>query len=170
LEYDWENSVGCWICSTSQAMRKVLGAELSREGMTLRQWEVLAWLSCNGCGSQSELAEAMGIEPHTLAGVLSRMERDGLLERRPSEKDRRKNTILPTQQAEEAWARVTRICHEIRHRAVQGFSEQELEQLRDMCRRIRENVAVERSDAILVESPPFPVEAGPARLARASRR
>jgi MarR family transcriptional regulator for hemolysin len=141
LEYDWENSIGHWVCSTSHALRKALGTRLTREGITLRQWEVLAWLSCKGGGSQSEVAEGLGIEPHTLAGVLSRMERDGLLERKSCVKDRRRNTIQPTEKAEEMWARVTRLCQEVRSRAVEGFTTAELETFRNLCRRISENLA-----------------------------
>ena len=141
LDYDWESSVGYWVCSTSHALRKALSAQLVREGITLRQWEVLAWLSTDGCGSQQELAEALGIEPHTLAGILSRMERDGLLERKPCERDRRKNKIQPTDKAEGVWARVTVLCHEVRDRAVRGFSSDELATFREFCNRIRDNVS-----------------------------
>ncbi|WP_437205091.1 MarR family winged helix-turn-helix transcriptional regulator [Planctomicrobium sp. SH664] len=142
LEYDWENSVGHWVCSTSHALRKAVGAALQKEGITLRQWEVLAWLSCNeGCGSQSELADAMGIEPHTLAGVLSRMERDGLLQRKVCQLDRRKNRIESTGKAEAMWVRVTEICHDLRNKAVEGFSGEELEMLRIACEKIRNNLS-----------------------------
>lgn len=141
LEYDWESSVGFWVCCTSHALRKELGAKLTGEGVTLRQWEVLAWLSTGGCGSQSELAESLGIEPHTMAGILSRMERDGLLERQTCEHDRRKNRIQPTAKAESIWARVTVLCHEVRDRAVQGFSEEELDTFRSLCQRIRDNLS-----------------------------
>jgi MarR family transcriptional regulator for hemolysin len=143
LEFDWENSVGHWLCSTSHVIRKELGAQLAKEGMTLRQVEVLAWLSCNGCGAQTELAEGVGIEPHTLAGVLNRMERDGLLERQPCSHDRRKKKIKPTAKAEDIWSRATRLCHGIRNRVVEGFSDEELALLRSMCERIRENLTAE---------------------------
>lgn len=147
LEYDWETSVGHWICSTSHALRKALGSQLSRTGITLRQWEVLAWLSADGCGSQSELAEALGIEPHTLAGILGRMERDGLLERKCCPEDRRKNRIQPTEKAEAVWARVTDLCHEIRKRAVKGMTPEELSVLQSLCARIRQNLADGESSA-----------------------
>jgi MarR family transcriptional regulator for hemolysin len=123
-------------------MRKVLGARLNREGITLRQWEVLAWLSSDGCGSQTELAESLGIEPHTLAGILTRMERDGLLERKSCEQDRRKNKIHPTAKAEEVWARVTQICQEIRSQATKGFTEEDKASLQRLCARMRENLAL----------------------------
>lgn len=167
LDYDWENSVGYWVCTTSHALRRALGTRLAREGITLRQFEVLAWLSCKGSGSQAELAEHLGIEPNTLAGVVSRMERDGLLERRNCQQDRRKNTIHPTEKSEEIWHSVTDSCHEVRSQATAGFTPEELTQFRQLCERIRENLnepAVSNDPAGLTPcAAPLPVPAATVR-------
>ena len=169
LEYDWENSIGYWICSTSHALRKTLGTHLTKEGMTLRQWETLAWLACNGCGSQSMLAEGLGIDPHTLAGVINRMERDGLLERHCCEHDRRKNIIQPTKKAEEVWARVSKVCNEIRAQAVAEFTDDELAQLRDFCKRIKVNLNETEPPAVQRRTAPAVPERKPARSKKAER-
>lgn len=139
-------------------MRKYIGTQFAREGITLRQWEVLAWLSSSGgCGSQSELAEIMGIEPHTLAGVLSRMQRDGLLERKSCDHDRRKNIIHPTEKADVLWRRVSMLCHGIRQQATEGFSTDELNTLRDLCERIRQNLEIaEKEEMARRGAPPIP--------------
>jgi MarR family transcriptional regulator for hemolysin len=158
LEYDWETSVGHWLCSTSSAMKRALSASLAKEGMTFRQWEVLAWLSVNGDLSQAELADCLNIEPHTLAGVLRRMERDRWLERRSSPHDRRKNTIHPTEKAEEAWARAVQCCHQVRAQAVAGLSDGELQQFKAICDRIRENLA-DYAESVHVAARPVDVEA-----------
>jgi MarR family transcriptional regulator, transcriptional regulator for hemolysin len=162
LEYDWEQSVGYWVCATSHALRRALSTCLAEENMTFRQWEVLAWLSVNGDLSQAELAECMGIEPHTLAGVLRRMERDGWLERHSCEHDRRKNTIHPTDKAEEVWMRAVACCQKVRARAVEGLSDREVEQFKVTCERIRENLA--SADVSLAE------DAGELRQARSTAR
>ena len=101
LEFDFENSVGYWICTTSHALRRALEAELSQVDLTLRQWEVLACLACEEGLSQAEMADRLGIEPPTLAGVVRRMERDGWLERRSCCNDRRKNRIHSTRACRE---------------------------------------------------------------------
>lgn len=141
LEYDWENSVGFWICMTAHELRKSLGALLACEGITLRQWEVLACLSCRGCNSQAELAEHLSIEPHTVAGVLNRMEVAGWIVRKPCENDRRRMRIEPTEAAERVWKRVTEICHEMRAQAVAGLSDAEIALLKKTCAKIRDNIA-----------------------------
>ncbi len=139
LNYDWENSIGYWICATSHIMRKTLDARLTKEGITIRQWEVLAWLSARGCGSQSELADQLGIEPHMLVGVLDRMETAELLIRRSSTEDRRKKTIHPTEKADELWKRVSIISRGIRDQAIQGLSQEDLDNLKRLCSQIHNN-------------------------------
>lgn len=141
LEYDFEASLGYWVCSTAHQIHKLLGARLSSERLTLRQFEVLCTLAkLPGCGSQTEIADHLGIEPHTLAGVLKRMERDGLLERTSCEKDRRKNRVQPTKKAEELWDEATRVSRALRGVIDRGFSQEELLQLRDFCDRIKANI------------------------------
>lgn len=143
LEYDFDMSVGYWVCSTSHAIRKHLGAHLAQQGITLRQFEVLATLAkCPECGSQTQIADALGIEPHTLAGVLKRMERDGLLERTACNQDRRKNRVQATAKAQEMWDRATETSRALRAEIIRGFAPEELMQLRDFCDRLQANIEI----------------------------
>ena len=141
LQHDFENSVGYWICSTSHALRRALDSELSRENITFRQWEVLAWIAMEGELSQVELAERLGIEAPTLAGILSRMQRDGWLDRYACQQDRRRKLIRATGKAEAVWTRALACCQRIRERATAGVSPEELAQLNATCDRIRQNLA-----------------------------
>jgi MarR family transcriptional regulator for hemolysin len=140
LEYDWENSVGYWICTTSHAIRRALSNRLAQERMTLRQWEVLACLSQRQNSSQAEIAECLGIEPHTLTGIISRMERDGWVKRVASSTDRRRYFILPTERGHEVWTRAVEWCREVRSQALTGFSADEARLMKEFCERIRANL------------------------------
>lgn len=141
LQYDFDESVGCWIALTNQALRRAVAARLADEEITLRQWEVLACLALKGEDvPQVELAEMLGIEAPTLVGVLSRMERDGWLTRECCDQDRRRKLIRPSTKAESLWGRMVDCCHEVREQATKGFTQQDLVTLRDLCGRIRENL------------------------------
>ena len=59
LQYDWEESPGYWISTTLHALRRALNAELASQGITLRQWEVLACIAMEGELSQAELARTI---------------------------------------------------------------------------------------------------------------
>jgi DNA-binding MarR family transcriptional regulator len=58
-------------------------------GMTRAQWVILVRVECQPGLSQKELAEVMEVEPITVARLIDRMERRGIVERRPDPKDRR---------------------------------------------------------------------------------
>jgi MarR family transcriptional regulator for hemolysin len=140
LSYDLENSVGFWIFATGHTLSCVLNEELQKLGITRRQWEVLNWISLAGDLSQTELAERMGIEAPTLVGVLDRMERDGWIQRVPSESDRRKKLIRATSQVEPVWAKMVECGLQIRKRATRGLDAEQLAALRMMLSTIRTNL------------------------------
>lgn len=140
LQYEFEESLGYWICSVSHAFRRALNAELEKQGITYRQWEVLAWIAFEGELSQVELAERLGIEAPTLVGILDRMERDGWLDRYSCPNDRRRKRIRATEKAESVWARMVDCARKVRGIAKAGLSQPELDSLRSICDRIRENL------------------------------
>jgi DNA-binding MarR family transcriptional regulator len=141
LEFDFENSVGYWICTTSHALRMALQTKL-QEGcsLSIRQWEVLACLACEEGMTQAEMADRLGIEPGTLTGIVSRMEAAGWLERRTCPDDRRKNRIYATDKAEQIWKQTTEICHAVRQQATAGIDARALESLKSVCDQIRHNL------------------------------
>lgn len=49
--------------------------------------------------TQAEIAAAVSVEQPTMANTLNRMERDGLIERRPDPLDRRRSLIYPAPRA-----------------------------------------------------------------------
>lgn len=141
LQYDFDQSVGYWVTSANQSIRRVLTNRLAEHEITLRQFEVLVWLTHNPEYSQSQLAECIGIEPPTLAGVVNRMERDGWIVKTNCEDDRRRCRLQPTPKAEAIWTRSVAIAHEVRAQAVAGIAPVDLETLRRVCEAIRDNLS-----------------------------
>jgi MarR family transcriptional regulator for hemolysin len=140
LQFDFDDSLGYWVCSASHALRRALNTELAKEGITYRQWEVLARIALQGELSQTELADFLGIEAPTLVGILDRMERDGWLDRYSCPNDRRKKRIRATDKAEAVWARMVDCAHRVRVLAREGLSQEDLDQLRSICARISANL------------------------------
>ena len=141
LQYDFNESVGYWIFSTAHEMSRCMNEELAAHGITYRQWEVLAVVSCVGEMSQSELAEKLRIEAPTLVGVLDRMERDGWIQRVADPSDRRRKIIRPTEQVEPVWNKMVQCALRVRGKATQGFTPEELETSRSLLGRMRSNLA-----------------------------
>lgn len=140
LEYDYEDSVGFWLTTAAHAIRRALETELSRERITIRQWEVLSRLLLEGELTQAELAERMCVEAPTLTGILCRMERDGWLERRGCPDDRRCKRLRPTERAEAVWNRMAACGHRVREHATAGLADEDLDMLKSICARIRQNL------------------------------
>ncbi|WP_238756982.1 MarR family winged helix-turn-helix transcriptional regulator [Rubinisphaera margarita] len=114
---------------------------MAQQSVTFRQWEVLRHLNADGEQPQSDLAEKMGLEAQTLAGILSRMERDGLLVRKYCSEDRRRKLISPSRKAERIWHDMQACCERVKDRAILNLSEAELSQLESTCEKIRDNLA-----------------------------
>jgi MarR family transcriptional regulator for hemolysin len=157
-QYDFENSVGCWVCMTAHAMQRALNEELAPHGITYRQFQVLAWLAMEGSLSQTELAERMDIEPATLVSVLNRMERDGWVSREECATDRRKRIVRPTPRANPIWDQGVACAMRVRERATAGFEGEDLDRLKSLLEGVLENLTGSRMPVMTVQQPVETVE------------
>src|SRR5712672_1294631 len=73
----------------NQAFRR----RIAHLGITPDQFTVMRTLLESAGITQSELTEQMSSDPNTVASLLERMEKSGLLERQAHEKDRRANCL-----------------------------------------------------------------------------
>lgn len=140
LQYDFENSIGYWVCLAQQAHQRALNEELAPHGITFRQAQVLGCLVISPELTQTELANRLCIEPPTLVGILDRMERDGWIERHSCPDDRRKKLIRATEAAEPVWAKIAVCGLAVRARATAGMSERQVATLKKLLAKIRKNL------------------------------
>jgi MarR family transcriptional regulator for hemolysin len=140
LEYDFENSIGFWLITGSQAYQRAVNDELAPQGITYRQCQVLALLSLGGPSSQADLAQKMEVEPPTLVGILDRMERDGWIRRECCAEDRRRKLVHPTKSAEPVWNKITAAARRVRQRATKGLTSSQVEQLKELLGVVRNNL------------------------------
>ena len=130
LQYDFPSSGGHAICMTAHLFERAVQDELTPEGITFRQCQVLAWLTLEGGSlSQVELADRMNIEPPTLVSVLDRMERDGLVARESCPEDRRKKRIRPLPKANPVWKKIVACAERVRSMAFRDMSSDQLAML-----------------------------------------
>jgi DNA-binding MarR family transcriptional regulator len=80
------------------------------------------------------------IEPATIAGVLERMERDGLILRIIDRSDRRRKLIRLNRHSEELGETVVECSARVCARAVQGLIAEEIEALHELLKQILENL------------------------------
>jgi DNA-binding MarR family transcriptional regulator len=73
----------------ARVMRTKFDQRARARGMTRAQWHILARVERQPGLSQRELAAICEVEPITVARLVDRLEKRGLLERRPDPNDRR---------------------------------------------------------------------------------
>ncbi len=83
----------------ARQLSKLVDQDLKAVGITASQLPVLVALKNGEKRTQMELARIAGVEQPSMAQLLARMERDGLLRREPSVMDGRKSLVMLTETA-----------------------------------------------------------------------
>lgn len=107
-------------------LHKTGSRAVETEGLTTQQWAVMGALSrpenVEGI-SMGSLARYLMVSRQNLAGVISRMERDGHLAVHPDPKDRRSRLITMTQSGHQVWSEAaTPKIEAFYEQALQDFS------------------------------------------------
>ncbi len=105
-------------------------------GLAPAQFMVLLELWRDEGLTQKDLVGRLDVEQATMAATLARMERDGLIERRPDQTDARARRIQLTVRARALQEPALAAAKDVNARALTGFSEAEREVLLSGLRRI----------------------------------
>jgi len=89
MAWDPTNSASFWINRTSRTLLRLHESRLRPLGLSMGQLPVLIALEERGPLPQKELALSASVEQPTMAELLARMEREGLIERTPNPEDKR---------------------------------------------------------------------------------
>ena len=92
-------------------LHKTGSRAVEREGLTTQQWAVLGALSRDEAQagvSIGDLARYLMVSRQNLAGLLSRMERDGHIAIAPDARDRRARLVVMTERGRHVWSALAR--------------------------------------------------------------
>ena len=98
---------------------------LEEFGVTTQQWSVLGALSrpqASGGMRVGDLSQYLLVSRQNLAGLLTRLERDGYIERVTGEDDRRARKVRLTARGEALWESLADPIHDFYEHALQGLS------------------------------------------------
>lgn len=93
--------IGYHVYTAHRALAKNLDATLAPFGITSSQWNALQQLEEHGAMTQRELAELLNKEQATVARLIDRLVKHGLVKRAPHPTDRRANMVENTKKASE---------------------------------------------------------------------
>ena len=85
------------------------------------------------------LCEKTSLDKSTLTGIIDRLERDGYIERKPSETDKRSTLILLTGKEQEFANHVHKVSDQMNTIFYKGFTDEEITQFESMLERILVN-------------------------------
>jgi len=119
-----------------------------RLGLAAAQMPVLYALKDGASSTQTELARMAHIEQPTMAQLLVRMERDGLIRRAANPDDKRSSLVSLTPRALKQLPAAREVLREGNKLALEGFTEREVETLIRLLQRVLKNVEpmVEQSE------------------------
>jgi DNA-binding MarR family transcriptional regulator len=125
--FDRFQSPGYMTNWAARLFARAIDAKLKGIGVSSGQLPVFFALGRGGALSQKSLAEVAAIEQPTMAATLSRMERDGLVQRKPDPQDKRSALISLTPAALKKAQAVQQAIAAVNAAALADLPEQERE-------------------------------------------
>lgn len=107
MEFEKMDSAGYLINHVARLCFQGLHEQIAPLGLAPAQFMTLLELWREDGLTQKDLVERLDVEQATMANTIARMERDGLIERRPHPEDRRARTIYMTEKAKSLEADAT---------------------------------------------------------------
>ena len=135
-----QTPIGLELAGVARDVGRAFDAALARAGGSLPMWLVLLSLKARPTANQRELAAAVGIQDATLTHHLNGMEADGLLTRRRDPANRRVHVVELTEAGDAAFHRLRTVAQHYDTRLRTGLSDAELDTLRTLLGRLRDNV------------------------------
>lgn len=133
--------IGPLVDYLARRMRAEAEAELARFGLRGRHVVALTLLRDFGERSQSNLADALGIDPTNLVALLNELESAELVERRRSSGDRRRHTVALTSAGTARLHEIEQVLATIEKKLFVTFSADEQRTLHRLLQRAAETAA-----------------------------
>jgi MarR family transcriptional regulator for hemolysin len=128
------------ISDVGRLLRTYADQKARLHGMTRAQWAVLLRLERREGLKQSELAEALDIQPITLTRLVDRLCANGFVERRADPSDRRAKKLYLTATARPLIERISDRVEELSETVLNGISSSEIDLMLSKFGIARENL------------------------------
>jgi len=138
--YDIEASLGYLVNSVARLSLADLKSRLASLNIKPGQIPLIVWLLEEDGLTQSDLCQKANIEQPSVAEMLRKMEKDGVISRRRDAKDGRKYCIYLTAKIRRKAAEIYLSAHQSNQRALAGLSKKETETFLKTLHRIIANL------------------------------
>ena len=134
------SSASFWINRASRTLLRLQEGRVRPFGFGMSQMPVLHALQDGAALSQKELAQFARVEQPTMAEMLARMERDGVVQREPNPKDGRGSLTSLTRRSLLRLPEAKAALIEGEQEAMAGFTPEEKTLLLSLLRRVVDNI------------------------------
>jgi len=128
------------IWRVSHHHRYLVRSRLESLGLYRGQHRMIWMLEEEDGRTHSQLAEHMRISNATVSKMVQRMEQNGFVERRADKKDQRISRVFLTTKGREISEQLKAMFNQLEIDETVGFSEEELDQLKDYLERLNNNL------------------------------
>jgi DNA-binding MarR family transcriptional regulator len=146
-DLNWELRLGFLVHDVSRLRRSIVDRALKPLGVTRSQWWVLAFLSRADGMSQVALAEELDLGKVALGGLIDRLEKTGLVSRRPDDDDRRVKRVFLTKKSHALISEIRNSVSETEKIIIDQINDADLRATVRALRKMKENLL-----AMLAES------------------
>jgi DNA-binding MarR family transcriptional regulator len=146
-DLNWELRLGFLVHDVSRLRRSIVDRALKPLGVTRSQWWVLAFLSRADGMSQVALAEELDLGKVALGGLIDRLEKTGLVSRRPDDDDRRVKRVFLTKKSHALISEIRNSVSETEKIIIDEINDADLRATVRALRKMKENLL-----AMLAES------------------
>jgi MarR family transcriptional regulator, transcriptional regulator for hemolysin len=133
--------IGLRLARAARVVSQAFDRSLAEAGGSVAVWQILVLVRAQQWGTQSQMAEAMGITGATLTHHLNALERQGLVRRWHEDDNRRSRQVALTASGEELFSRLREVAQRHDERLRAQLSADELQRLAELLDRVQEGAA-----------------------------
>lgn len=150
---DPNNSIGYLTRVAFRSFSRPLEQRTLEHGVSAGQWRFLRQLWLNNGVTQRELSEMVGTREATTVVAVKSLERSGFVRREKSKSDRRKFHVYLTPKAKELESILNPYVEEVHKLATRDMTDEEVNQLHELLRRVIANLAEANKNIPVTEDP-----------------
>lgn len=141
------HNLGFLVADIARLMRRAYRERQERSTLTVAQARTLVHIARREGVRQVDLAEALEVQPITLARLVDQLAQAGLVERRADPGDRRAHRVHLTRAAMPHLAAIEEVAASIHADALRGLDGREASRVIDALQKIHDNLAAHQPAA-----------------------
>jgi len=138
-----DDALGFAINNTGRAVTRLLMTAFAPYDVTPEQWSILKRLEEGDEISIKELSKRVGKDQANVTRISDLLERKGLVLRKPNPEDKRSSLVCLTEEGKQIIRQLDPIDEHVQQVLVKGIAEHEMELVKQLLTKMRENCNAE---------------------------